>query len=110
MNDRLTTRNEYGDAILCDRLQGIGICLNEDVERVALYEDEREKPQWISVGKGLPRACTTVLVCRRKPGGERIVEQGTLQAGGWWRVYGTRVKTVTHWMPLPEPPEVSNND
>lgn len=42
MSDRLTRRNEYGDAVLCDRLQGIGIVLNDDVERVALYEDERE--------------------------------------------------------------------
>lgn len=37
--DRLTGRNEYGDAILCERLSGIGIGLNNDVERVAAYED-----------------------------------------------------------------------
>lgn len=24
--------------------------------------------------------------------------------GGWWRVYGTRTKSVTHWMPMPAPP------
>lgn len=23
----------------------------------------------------------------------------------WWWVYGTCTKSVTHWMPMPEPPE-----
>ena len=26
----------------------------------------------------------------------------------WWRVYGTRTKSVTHWMPMPDPPEDSD--
>jgi hypothetical protein len=28
-----------------------------------------------------------------------------LDVNGWWKVYGTRTKAVTHWMPLPEPPK-----
>lgn len=34
----------------------------------------------------------------------RLLSQG-FGVGGWWRVYGTRVKSVTHWMPMPAPPE-----
>lgn len=26
-----------------------------------------------------------------------------LDVNGWWKVYGTRTKHVTHWMPMPEP-------
>ena len=32
------------------------------------------------------------------------VEQGHKDVTDWWKVYGTRTKQVTHWMPLPEPP------
>lgn len=60
MPDRLTKRNLFGDAVLCDRLQGIGICLNEDVERVAQYEDERELRHWISVDERLPERGVTI--------------------------------------------------
>lgn len=60
---------------------------------------------WIRVEDGLPKAFVSVIVCR--PGKRRtpIVEVGQLDLGGWWRVYGTRVKSVTHWMPMPAPPE-----
>lgn len=40
---RLTKRNELGDAILIDKLQGIGIMLNEDVEKICSYEDAEEE-------------------------------------------------------------------
>lgn len=56
---------------------------------------------WISVKDRLPATFTPVIVCR--PGGK--VEAGMLDVGGWWKVYGTRTKRVTHWMPLPEPPK-----
>lgn len=58
--------------------------------------------KWISVEERLPAPFEAVIVCRR--GGK--VEQGYKAVGDWWRVYGTRTKNVTHWMPLPEPPEV----
>lgn len=34
-----------------------------------------------------------------------IVEQGCKDLGDWWRVYGTRVKRIRFWMPLPEAPK-----
>ena len=57
--------------------------------------------QWTSVKDKLPKKFEPVIVCRE--GGK--VEQGYKDVMDWWKVYGTRTKKVTHWMPLPEPPE-----
>lgn len=36
-----------------------------------------------------------------------VVEQAHMELLGWWKVFGTRIKTksVVAWMPMPEPPE-----
>lgn len=60
--------------------------------------------KWVSVEERMPDRFQTVIVCREKSKGEYIVEQGFLDVGNWWKVYGTRTKRVTHWMPLPAPP------
>lgn len=60
--------------------------------------------EWISVKDRLPEAFRPVIVCREKGKGEYVVEQGCKDVKDWWKVYGTRTKKVTHWMPLPEPP------
>lgn len=60
---------------------------------------------WISVKDRLPESFERVIVFRKAGKGEIIVEQGQYDVNGWWRVYGTRTKNVTHWMPLPEPPK-----
>ena len=59
--------------------------------------------EWISVKDRLPERMQLVIVCRK--GGK--VEQGYRDVGDWWKVYGTRTKYITHWMPLPEPPKES---
>ena len=60
--------------------------------------------KWISVREALPEPFTTVIVCR--PGmDEPIVEQGRRTGDGWWKVYGTRTKAVTHWMLMPMAPD-----
>lgn len=69
----------------------------EELERQA-----SRAPAWISVQDRLPEEFAPVIVCRK--GGK--VESGMLDVNGWWKVYGTRTKNVTHWMPMPEPPEV----
>ena len=66
---------------------------------------EQEKRRWIPVTERLPEHFRPVIVCREKGKGEYIVEQGFKDVGDWWKVYGTRTKNVTHWMPLPEPPK-----
>lgn len=70
-----------------------------------------QEMNWISVKDKLPPYGQQVIVCR--PYGKDClkVEQGCRDLGDWWRVYGTRTKRVTHWMPLPEPPkEVRDHD
>ena len=57
--------------------------------------------EWISVNDRLPERMQPVIVCRDNG----KVEQGYRDVGDWWKVYGTRTKKVTHWMPLPEPPK-----
>ena len=59
---------------------------------------------WISVKDQLPERFKPVLICREK-NGKPYVEQGYKDVCEWWKAYGTRTKQVTHWMPLPEPPE-----
>lgn len=59
---------------------------------------------WISVKDRLPEEFVPVLICRKNRQGGQIVEAGQRDIGGWWRVYGTRTKSVTHWMPMPDPP------
>ena len=101
----------------------------ELVQRLAAYEDTGLEPQeiqalaaasdspdeaaagWISVEDKLPPLGQMVIVYREYAWGEVKVEQGCRDLNGWWRVYGTRTKRITHWMPLPQPPkEVSSCD
>lgn len=60
--------------------------------------------EWIDTAKELPEKYKPVIICREKEKGKWLVEQGCLEVGGWWRVYGTRCKKVAYWMPMPEPP------
>ena len=61
-------------------------------------------PEWISVEERLPEPDTEVLA-RRSIGMD--VECYHKEAGGYWSwdEYSGKWR-VTHWMPLPEPPEV----
>ena len=113
MYDRLTTRNEHGDAILCDRLQGIGICLNDDVECVAQYEDELEARRWISVEERLPE----LIPCNAGTAYSEAVIVWTDGRKAMIAVWNGKhficpsffwcadEENITHWMPLPESPE-----
>lgn len=66
---------------------------------------EAVRPKWISVADKLPETFKPVIVCREYKKGTPKVEQGYRDVNGWWKVFGCRVKSVSHWMPLPEPPE-----
>ena len=61
-----------------------------------------EIPRWIPVSDRLPESGQRVIVCRK----DGRVEQGVyLGVNGWWKAYGTNTKSITHWMPMPAPPE-----
>ena len=59
--------------------------------------------KWISVKDRLPELFADVIVCRRGS----AVGPGRRITDGWWKVFGTRVKDVTHWMPMPDPPAIA---
>ena len=60
---------------------------------------------WIPTTERLPEIGQRVIICRQKEKGVPYIEQATMGPGGWWKVYGTNVKQVDFWMPMPEPPE-----
>lgn len=66
-----------------------------------LVENGVTVQRWIPVTERLPKHMQPVLVCRN----DGKVEQGYKDVNDWWKVYGTRTKKITHWMPLPEPPK-----
>lgn len=77
---------------------------NRDVQlvRSAL----REQPHWISVTERLPERNEDVL-CRSNKNGKYVFcgYRGYI-SGAWMENGSLHIGDVTHWMPLPEPPEV----
>nr|DAQ13248.1 MAG TPA: Protein of unknown function (DUF551) [Caudoviricetes sp.] len=87
--------------------------LQEYVDRCARYAEEtmelREKQQWISVTERLPAEGMRVLAASE---GVFSGEAYLSCEGVWMRSYGVVWVSlvdmpVTHWMPLPDAPEVT---
>ena len=94
----------------------------EDIEdvhksRIARLEAEverlREAQRWIPVSEGLPEAdkdykCVSINVLMFDNNSACAIEGWYNFSDGEWHNYLTNEKflQVTHWMPLPEPPEV----
>jgi hypothetical protein len=67
----------------------------------------RHAGRWIPAEERLPEAEAEVLVAWRLPGGGQQVDSARLFNNGIWvATVGHSIGRVTHWMPLPEPPEV----
>ena len=66
----------------------------------------KDKMRWIPVGERLPDNNDDVLVWRV----EGYHEIGCHSSGLWWGgTFMDEAIYITHWMPLPEPPEVEND-
>src|SRR6266850_2304093 len=70
---------------------------------------------WISVEEKLPEECSSVLTTQVRANGEKIVRishyfHGMTTEGDWYVEDQSFKKqpTVTHWMPLPDPPVESS--
>lgn len=88
-------------------LEALGYTVNGDGVEADERCDQFEKAdKWISVKDQLPKVFQSVIVCRKKSDGSTVVEPGMKELReNEWKVYGTRCKSVTHWMPLPAPPK-----
>ena len=85
-------------------------------ESVELVRKLRERvPRWISVTERLPEPYTHVLVFCKFNASKRSVNQYWETIGKcnrddngkrYWALYGEALFwTITHWMPLPQPPK-----
>lgn len=64
----------------------------------------RNPPKWVSVEERLPEDGVKVLVCHIGKDGHNL-DVGEME-GDEWCIYNDLFFDVTHWQPLPEPPEV----
>ena len=71
------------------------------------YTEELSKPRWIHVAEQLPETFKHVLVNIPGMTPHPTVQEAFLEKNGMWYSNGFRysVEEITHWMPLPEPPE-----
>lgn len=64
--------------------------------------------RWISVEDEYPEPCKSVLIAFRDSSGVRLQCVGIRSAthpNVWLDMHGGRIKNITHWQYLPEPPE-----
>lgn len=87
--------------IQCNRPASGYEMLREALDLAVSALQEQEQRRWIPVTERLPGPFERVIVCRD----DGKVEQGYKDVGDWWKVYGTRTKQVTHWMPFPGAPD-----
>ena len=68
---------------------------------------ELSKPRWISVKERLPKDDERVLTIGPKGGMQICRFRDSTPTLGWhfWTAGNARIATVTHWMPLPDPPK-----
>ena len=87
---------------LADFLLANGVTFGGDINVPGRFvTDNNDGCKWIPVTEQLPESGVRVIVCR----GDKVEQGVFLGVNGWWKVYGTNIKNVTHWMPLPEPPK-----
>ena len=81
------------------------------IDRMPTIDPESLRPRWIPVTERLPVEAKKVLCFLALSGGP-MVETGYYMGDELWYYTGIEAPhhgIVTHWMPLPEPPEVSDH-
>lgn len=98
--------NEWETPItLCDDLAKAADLIERLTDRCACYAEEiavaQERQRWIPVTERLPDQCMDILVVCR----DRHILMGTAICDDWIEE-DLEDGEITHWMPLPEGPEV----
>lgn len=116
MNDLIIALKHCAHASSCEGcpLEGLheksglpGMCADAIKHQAA--EALEELTTWRDPVNDPPAQFEPVLVCRvRDPGKPPITEQGYRDLGGWWKVYGARVKKIIGWMPMPKGSEAEH--
>lgn len=92
-------------------VQKLGEYEDSGLEPAEIRELAREKlraSMWTDPADALPEFGQLVLIARMKdPNGPPIVEQARRDVNGWWHIYGTNVRRILAWRPMPAPPEAS---
>lgn len=111
----------------CDKCTHYGVCHRREVSQEPEFgcTDFADKPRWIPVTERLPEVEKTrrehrnvyresgrVLCACLQADGKRLVKEGYMfffndNPQPKWAIPGT-IHSVTHWMPLPEPPKEDN--
>ena len=110
-NLRICSRCDFGqncngctqksdDAFCCDKL------LHEAADAI----EELSKPRWVPVTERLPEEHVFVLIRQED---DRMMVAERVDGDWWYRYFAYDVDrwdeneqgTITHWMPLPEPPK-----
>lgn len=80
--------------------------------RAAVEELETAAPPWIPVTENEPPTNTTLLLSVRDPSFGLLYTTAGYQGARWHDIFDLLPidqERITHWMLLPEPPEVSEN-
>lgn len=66
----------------------------------------RPKGEWISAEERLPQVCGVYICCVKTKGGTTFTKTAEFvpEMKMWFGKFGEIKNIVTHWMPLPEPP------
>lgn len=85
--------------------------MDEVNEACRMGMEALERMRWIPCSERLPHDVSRCLVCRYDYVTKtRFIDILWFESGIWWDGSHGGDYAVTHWMPLPEPPEEGGNE
>ena len=88
---------------------GEAVRLRDEIIRATARAEalkEAAKPQWISVKDRLPEYKQLVAICDTTEAEPAVFMAFYFEAEKIWACGDIKFDSITHWMPLPEPPAI----